>query len=121
MTNVFDSTTKLTFRGGSQSCYIRFGSMRDRDSKVDIKAGQLKLPGCVLIFLFIFILVFFYLSFYFLNIYRHDIERFFQPPIEEIARAVQEQIQQATRPISVSQRPRDLDYAKNNDFLKLLK
>lgn len=75
MTNVFDSTTKLTFRGGSQSCYIRFGSMRDRDSKVDIKAGQLKLPG-------------------------HDIERFFQPPIEEIARAVQEQIQQATRPIS---------------------
>ncbi|TFK64289.1 hypothetical protein BDN72DRAFT_881586 [Pluteus cervinus] len=75
MVHVFDSTTKLTFRGGNTPSYIRFGSVRDRDLRVDIKAGQLKLPG-------------------------NEVERLFQPPVDEIVKSIQDLRQSATKPIT---------------------
>lgn len=47
MTRCFDKTTKLTFRNSGEPSYIRFGTARDRDPSVDIRSGQMKLPGCV--------------------------------------------------------------------------
>ncbi|KAF8907421.1 hypothetical protein CPB85DRAFT_840353 [Mucidula mucida] len=45
MANVFDKSTKLSFRTSSEPAYIRFGSARDKDLAVDIRNGQLKLDG----------------------------------------------------------------------------
>ena len=47
MTDKFDKTTKLAFRDPSDPQYIKFGSVRDRDSYLGIRAGSLKLDGCV--------------------------------------------------------------------------
>lgn len=45
MTEVFDKSTKLSFRNSSDPSFIRFGGARERDLRVDIKSGQMKLPG----------------------------------------------------------------------------
>jgi len=45
MTDVFDKTTKHRFRGFNEPCYIKFGTMRDKDPQYNIRAGQLKLQG----------------------------------------------------------------------------
>jgi hypothetical protein len=47
ITNSFDKTTKLTFRNVAESQFIKFGSSRDRDPKLNIRSGQLKLAGWV--------------------------------------------------------------------------
>ena len=47
MTEVFDKSSKLTFDKISNPLFIRFGRPRDRDPKLNIRAGQLKLPGWV--------------------------------------------------------------------------
>ena len=47
MTNIFDKTTKLRFRKPDEPSYIKFGTIRDKDPKYDIRSGQLKLAGFV--------------------------------------------------------------------------
>jgi len=41
----FDKSTKLRFRNADEPQYIKFGTLRDKDSNFDIRSGQLKLPG----------------------------------------------------------------------------
>ncbi|KAJ3971068.1 hypothetical protein EV361DRAFT_243889 [Lentinula raphanica] len=67
----FDSEAKHTFRRPDDPVFIRFGSSRDRDSTVDIKSGQLKLPGQL-------------------------VQTFFEPSIEKIIQAIREQRREAT-------------------------
>lgn len=43
----FDKVTKLSFRDPGDPQYIKFGRMRDRDPNRGIRAGQLRLDGCV--------------------------------------------------------------------------
>ena len=47
MTKCFDKTTKLRFRDPNEPSYIKFGSVRDKDLSVNIRSGQLKMPGYV--------------------------------------------------------------------------
>lgn len=47
MVDIFDTSTKLRFRSATEPAYIKFGSLRDKDIKVDIKSGQLRLSGYV--------------------------------------------------------------------------
>ncbi|KAK0448956.1 uncharacterized protein EV420DRAFT_1313075 [Desarmillaria tabescens] len=41
----FDKSTKLRFRNSDEPAYIKFGSMKDKDLVLNIRAGQLKLAG----------------------------------------------------------------------------
>ncbi|PBK65402.1 hypothetical protein ARMSODRAFT_1022211 [Armillaria solidipes] len=66
ITECFDKTTKLRFRNSDEPSYIKFGSMKDKDLALDIRAGQLKLPGT-------------------------DVANFFEPSIKSIIDAVHEQ------------------------------
>jgi len=43
----FDESTKVVFRDSASPQYIRFGSSKDNDPQVNIRSGQLKLPGTV--------------------------------------------------------------------------
>ncbi|KAJ8095970.1 hypothetical protein PM082_015191 [Marasmius tenuissimus] len=43
----FDKTAKLRFKSANQSTYIRFGSLRDNDASLQIRNGQMVLPGVV--------------------------------------------------------------------------
>ncbi|KAF7309116.1 hypothetical protein MKEN_01113700 [Mycena kentingensis (nom. inval.)] len=70
----FDQSTKLKFRG-EEFAYIRFGTLRDRDPSFEIKNGQLKLAGAV-------------------------VARFFQPSIEAIVQAIQQQCSAASADIT---------------------
>ena len=45
----FDKTTKLRFRSAEEPQYIKFGSTRDNDESYNIRFGQLKLLGSVLV------------------------------------------------------------------------
>lgn len=45
MTDKFDKATKLGFRDPEDPQYIRFGSVRDKDPDLGIKAGKLRLDG----------------------------------------------------------------------------
>jgi hypothetical protein len=45
MADIFDKSTKLRFRKPDEPSYIRFGTIRDKDPKYDIRSGQLKLAG----------------------------------------------------------------------------
>ena len=47
MTSIFDKTTKLRFRKIDEPSYVRFGTVRDKDPRYDIRSGQLKLAGFV--------------------------------------------------------------------------
>ena len=47
ITNCFDRVTKLVFKDSSSTAFIRFGTVRDNDPSVDIKNGQIKMPGFV--------------------------------------------------------------------------
>jgi hypothetical protein len=44
----FDKTTKLRFRDPEEPQYIKFGSLKDKDPRVGIRSGQIRLNGCVL-------------------------------------------------------------------------
>ncbi|SJL14073.1 uncharacterized protein ARMOST_17528 [Armillaria ostoyae] len=66
ITECFDKTTKLRFRNSDEPAYIKFGSMKDKDPALGIRAGQLKLAGI-------------------------DVANFFEPPIQSIIDAVHEQ------------------------------
>lgn len=43
----FDKSTKPVFKDATEPSYIKFGSMRCNDPKVNIRRGQLTLSGCV--------------------------------------------------------------------------
>ncbi|KAK0476522.1 hypothetical protein EDD18DRAFT_1215707 [Armillaria luteobubalina] len=43
----FDKTTKHRFRNANEPAYIKFGTMRDTDPRLDIRSGQLKLSGSI--------------------------------------------------------------------------
>ncbi|KAK0222690.1 hypothetical protein EDD85DRAFT_1028139 [Armillaria nabsnona] len=66
ITECFDKTTKLRFRNSDEPAYIKFGSMKDKDLALNIRAGQLKLAGT-------------------------DVAKFFDPSIKSIIDAVHEQ------------------------------
>ena len=48
MVEHFEQSTKPTFKDPQERSYVKFGSMRDKDSSVGIRGGQLQLSGCVL-------------------------------------------------------------------------
>ncbi|EIW80696.1 hypothetical protein CONPUDRAFT_125520 [Coniophora puteana RWD-64-598 SS2] len=75
MTKVFDSTTKLRFSTSSEAAYIKFGTIRDRDQDFGIRSGQLKLPGT-------------------------DVAKLFEPSINAVIDAVNQQRQAARKPIN---------------------
>ncbi|KIJ08850.1 hypothetical protein PAXINDRAFT_88270 [Paxillus involutus ATCC 200175] len=74
MKDIFDTTTKLRFRDPGDPQYIRFGAMRDKAPRYDIRSGQLKLAG-------------------------EDVARFFEPSVEEIAEAFEKQRKATATPI----------------------
>ncbi|TFK20828.1 hypothetical protein FA15DRAFT_707733 [Coprinopsis marcescibilis] len=74
ITECFDKTTKLRFRGKNDPQYIRFGGVRDKDLAYGIRSGQLRLEGS-------------------------DVASFFEPPIACILSSVKEQILTAHKPI----------------------
>jgi hypothetical protein len=41
----FDKQTKLAFRNQEDDYWIQFGSVRDKDEELGIRAGQLKVKG----------------------------------------------------------------------------
>lgn len=43
--DAFDKNTKPTFRNAVEPQFIKFGSVRDRDPKLNIRGGQLRLLG----------------------------------------------------------------------------
>ncbi|KAF9449853.1 hypothetical protein P691DRAFT_790221 [Macrolepiota fuliginosa MF-IS2] len=74
MADKFDKTTKLAFRDPNDPQYIKFGNVRDKDPNLGIRAGQLRLDGNI-------------------------IARFFEPSIQTIVDAVEEQKRLASREI----------------------
>ncbi|KAG6334774.1 hypothetical protein ID866_4307, partial [Astraeus odoratus] len=74
MTEIFDKTTKLRFRNANDPQYIKFGTVRDRDLEYDIRSGQLKLAG-------------------------NDVAKFFEPSVEAITEAFEQQQKASTMPI----------------------
>ncbi|TFK33569.1 hypothetical protein BDQ12DRAFT_738725 [Crucibulum laeve] len=71
----FDKTTKLRFRNVNDPQYIKFGSARDKDLKVGIRSGQLKLQGS-------------------------DVASFFEPSVKCITQAIVDQRNSAPKGIS---------------------
>ncbi|KAK0448967.1 uncharacterized protein EV420DRAFT_836050 [Desarmillaria tabescens] len=71
----FDATTKLRFRDIEEASFIKFGTMKDRDPKLDIRSGQLKLAGS-------------------------DVASFFEPSIASMIRVIDNQRAKATKPVS---------------------
>ena len=96
ITEAFDKTTKLSFRGVDSPSFIRFGGMRDRDVSVDIKNGQMKLAGSV-------IHLFVHPSLSLTQLRRSVVATFFEPSLSAILEAVDLQMKDATIPISVCQ------------------
>ena len=45
ITNTFDQTTKLHISNAEQPAYIKVGSLRENDTKYNIRAGKLRLSG----------------------------------------------------------------------------
>ncbi|KAI6030474.1 hypothetical protein F5J12DRAFT_902965 [Pisolithus orientalis] len=75
MADIFDKTTKLQFRNAGEPQYIKFGTIRDKELPYNIRSGQLKLSG-------------------------QDVAKLFQPSVEEIIAAFEEQRKAASMPIS---------------------
>jgi len=73
---VFDTTAKLSFRGDELS-YIKFGTLRDQDASLNIRHGQLTIPGS-------------------------DVKQFFEPSISAVVDAVKEQCISAFNVTTVS-------------------
>ena len=63
----FDESSKVRFRDAEGAQYIKFGSAKDNDVEVNIRFGQLKLPGTI-------------------------VAEFFQPSIDCIVDAIKDQI-----------------------------
>ncbi|KAF9465196.1 hypothetical protein BDZ94DRAFT_1307345 [Collybia nuda] len=95
ITSCFDKTTKLTFRNMSEPQFVRFGSARDKDPKVNIRLGQLRLLGYDPDWLSPARLKH---SIDILD--SKDLATFFEPSISSIVQAISEQQKCARKPIS---------------------
>jgi len=73
----FDESGKVRFRDAEGAQYIKFGSAKDNDSQVNIRFGQLKLPG-------------------------KDVAQFFEPSVQCIIDAVKEQTKDKADQFTVS-------------------
>ncbi|KAJ7841610.1 hypothetical protein B0H14DRAFT_3457380 [Mycena olivaceomarginata] len=62
---IFDTSAKLSFRG-EEFAFVKFGTKRDQDPKLNIRNGQLKIPGS-------------------------DVKKLFEPSISAVVDAVREQ------------------------------
>ncbi|KAH9850843.1 hypothetical protein C2E23DRAFT_869587 [Lenzites betulinus] len=71
----FDKSTKPVFKDATEPSYIKFGSMRCNDPKVNIRRGQLTLSG-------------------------QDMESFFKPSLDAIIESMQKQRQSAGVPLT---------------------
>ncbi|SJL14089.1 uncharacterized protein ARMOST_17544 [Armillaria ostoyae] len=71
----FDKTTKHRFRSANEPGYIKFGTMRDTDTRLDIRSGQLRLAGS-------------------------DVTSFFEPSASSIMREIDNQRLKARRSVS---------------------
>ncbi|KAG1718149.1 hypothetical protein EDB19DRAFT_1651288 [Suillus lakei] len=76
MAGIFDNSTKLRFRKPDEPSYIKFGTIRDKDLKYDIRSGQLKMSG-------------------------FDVADLFEPSIEAIIEAFEQQRRVASTPINL--------------------
>ncbi|KAI9060753.1 hypothetical protein FKP32DRAFT_1577403 [Trametes sanguinea] len=75
MLDYFDKSTKPIFKDKKDAAYIKFGTMKCNDPKVNIRRGQLTLTGA-------------------------EMESFFAPCLEAIVRAITDQRQAATHEVS---------------------
>jgi hypothetical protein len=94
ITSCFDKTTKLRFSKPDDPQYIKFGSTRDNDIPRNVRFGQLKLDGYVAPELS-------WKSTHPLTGTRSDVASFFQPSIDCVIQAIQEQIKHSPATISV--------------------
>ncbi|KAF8901894.1 hypothetical protein CPB84DRAFT_909984 [Gymnopilus junonius] len=74
ITKCFDKTTKLRFRNTEEAQHIKFGTLRDKDPKLNIRSGQLKLNGT-------------------------DVASFFEPSVQCIVESIEEQSTTSKTPI----------------------
>jgi hypothetical protein len=75
MAKIFDSTTKQRFGNESDPAYIKFGTIKDKDTSFNIRSGQLKLMGS-------------------------DVATLFEPSAAAIIETIEEQHHVATKTIS---------------------
>ncbi|KAK0434124.1 hypothetical protein EV421DRAFT_2088138 [Armillaria borealis] len=73
----FDRTTKLRFKVADEPAYIHFGGMRDKDPKLNINIGKLKLTGA-------------------------EVASFFEPSVTSIIKVVDEQRFASTSTVSAA-------------------
>ncbi|KAL4068705.1 hypothetical protein V8B97DRAFT_1918465 [Scleroderma yunnanense] len=73
--DIFDKTTKLQFRRADEPQYIQFGAARDKEPEYNIRSGQLKLSG-------------------------EDVAKLFEPSVDEIIAAFEQQRKAASMPIT---------------------
>ncbi|KAJ6493407.1 hypothetical protein C8R45DRAFT_186846 [Mycena sanguinolenta] len=73
---IFDTSAKLSFRG-EEFAFIKFGTNRDQDASLNIRNGQLKIPGS-------------------------DVKQLFEPSISAVVAAVREQCISASDVTTVS-------------------
>ena len=93
----FDKTTKMRFKNKDGSQYIKFGSPRDNDAGLNVRAGAIKLEGSAKEFLS---------SSTNINVFlisRSDVADFFNPSVVRIIQAVLEQRSTARNNIIVRQ------------------
>jgi len=96
MTDVFDKTTKLRFRKLDEPSYIKFGTVRYKDPKYDIRSGRLKLAGFVHVLRIHPEFMFFFFS------HSQDVADLFEPSINAITEAFEKQRRVTSTPITVS-------------------
>ncbi|PPQ96389.1 hypothetical protein CVT26_004991 [Gymnopilus dilepis] len=77
ITKCFDKTTKLRFRSADEAQYIKFGTLRDKDTRLNIRSGQLKLNGT-------------------------DVASFFEPSVQCVIKSIEEQCEASRTPIAVN-------------------
>ncbi|KAF8885943.1 hypothetical protein BD779DRAFT_1441940 [Infundibulicybe gibba] len=75
ITECFDKSTKLRFKGADDPAFIKFGTPKDRDVDLGIRSGQLRLKGA-------------------------DVASFFDPSVQCIIQAIVEMRQASLEPIS---------------------
>jgi hypothetical protein len=95
LTSIFDKTTKLRFRNPDEPSYVKFGTVRDKDPKYDIRSGQLKLAG----------FVHFFWEIYFPKLmlpYSQDVADLFEPSVQAIIKGFEQQTRATSIPVNVS-------------------
>ncbi|KAE9395089.1 hypothetical protein BT96DRAFT_163469 [Gymnopus androsaceus JB14] len=75
ITDIFDQTSKLQFRNSDEPSFVRFGGRDQTDPTLNIRSGQMKIPG-------------------------PDVARFFEPSIKAALKAVVKQRSDARKTIT---------------------